>query len=52
MPQMEPINWLILFLYFSMILIMFNIFNYYNLYPMIPKYKFNTLKYKSMNWKW
>nr|YP_009728649.1 ATP synthase F0 subunit 8 [Macroxyela ferruginea]QHR79723.1 ATP synthase F0 subunit 8 [Macroxyela ferruginea] len=52
MPQMAPINWLILFIMFSLILLLFNILNYfcfqYKL-PSLSKTKFNQ---PTMNWKW
>nr|QGU84910.1 ATP synthase F0 subunit 8 [Gibbovalva kobusi] len=54
MPQMMPINWIILFLFFSIIFIMFIIMNYYN-YNMNNKilknnnFQFNKNK---LNWKW
>nr|ULR86964.1 ATP synthase F0 subunit 8 [Macquartia sp. 2 HNL-2022a] len=53
MPQMAPINWLSLFIIFSMTFIMFNIMNYFLYSPSSPK--FNLIKNKltnSLNWKW
>nr|YP_010389738.1 ATP synthase F0 subunit 8 [Issikiopteryx taipingensis]UPU95821.1 ATP synthase F0 subunit 8 [Issikiopteryx taipingensis] len=57
MPQMMPINWMILFLLFICIFIIFNIMNYY-----IFNYKMNknnmklltsfSLLKKKLNWKW
>nr|YP_010385248.1 ATP synthase F0 subunit 8 [Anatrichus pygmaeus]UPM51784.1 ATP synthase F0 subunit 8 [Anatrichus pygmaeus] len=53
MPQMAPINWLFLFIMFSMIFIMFNMVNYYSILPTSPKIKkMNELKSNSLNWKW
>nr|YP_009919003.1 ATP synthase F0 subunit 8 [Orthonevra geniculata]QMP96583.1 ATP synthase F0 subunit 8 [Orthonevra geniculata] len=53
MPQMAPINWLTLFITFSLIFIMFNIMNYFIYSPMTPKSKnTNKIIMKSMNWKW
>nr|AND96279.1 ATP synthase F0 subunit 8 [Onthophagus yukae] len=52
MPQMAPINWLMLLFYFSMIFLIFNSlnyysFNYYNNNKLFLKKNKNTL-----NWKW
>nr|YP_010191935.1 ATP synthase F0 subunit 8 [Tanypus punctipennis]QZM06604.1 ATP synthase F0 subunit 8 [Tanypus punctipennis] len=56
MPQMAPISWLILFMVFSMTLVLFNILNYYSFLPKTPttsdeKTK-NNIKLNSLNWKW
>nr|YP_010729348.1 ATP synthase F0 subunit 8 [Sternolophus rufipes]WED07053.1 ATP synthase F0 subunit 8 [Sternolophus rufipes] len=51
MPQMAPINWLFLFIMFSMIFIMFNSMNYFSFkYPV----KSSTTQkiMKKINWKW
>nr|NP_647565.1 ATP synthase F0 subunit 8 [Pyrocoelia rufa]AAM46706.1 ATP synthase F0 subunit 8 [Pyrocoelia rufa] len=50
MPQMSPLNWLMLMIYFSVILIMYNtliysVFNYSNKYL-----KMN--KMFKLTWKW
>nr|YP_010284523.1 ATP synthase F0 subunit 8 [Nadezhdiella cantori]UKQ56266.1 ATP synthase F0 subunit 8 [Nadezhdiella cantori] len=51
MPQMAPLNWLILFIFFSIILIIFNSMNFYS-------FLYSTKKEKSkkstlnFNWKW
>nr|UFZ13958.1 ATP synthase F0 subunit 8 [Taeniochauliodes natalensis] len=52
MPQMSPMNWLMLFLFFSMMLIMFNIMNYYLINPLSMKYSIKNFKMNSLNWKW
>nr|UFZ12933.1 ATP synthase F0 subunit 8 [Protohermes cangyuanensis] len=52
MPQMAPINWLMLFILFSMILILFNIMNYYIMIPNSPKSNSHYFKLQSSNWKW
>nr|WRO45289.1 ATP synthase F0 subunit 8 [Phyllothelys breve] len=53
MPQMMPLNWLMLFLFFSLLLILFNMLNYYNSHN---EFTFLTNKKKitktSLNWKW
>nr|YP_010121893.1 ATP synthase F0 subunit 8 [Necrodes littoralis]QRF92669.1 ATP synthase F0 subunit 8 [Necrodes littoralis] len=51
MPQMAPMNWLILFIMFMMIFLMFNSMNYFS-------FKYPTKKSSSdknlfkLNWKW
>nr|YP_010240498.1 ATP synthetase F0 subunit 8 [Chlorops oryzae]QTF87839.1 ATP synthetase F0 subunit 8 [Chlorops oryzae] len=53
MPQMAPINWLFLFILFSLIFLMFNMMNYFLMLPMSPKMKMKKIFfYKSLNWKW
>nr|YP_009050544.1 ATP synthase F0 subunit 8 [Dysmicohermes ingens]AIG24333.1 ATP synthase F0 subunit 8 [Dysmicohermes ingens] len=52
MPQMAPINWLMLFMFFSLMLIFFNILNYFIINPM-PINEFNkSIFSQTMNWKW
>nr|AND96240.1 ATP synthase F0 subunit 8 [Scaptodera rhadamistus] len=51
MPQMAPMNWLILLIYFSLIFMSFNCLNFYSFnYPI----KLSSFKKKIMhiNWKW
>nr|QNP10061.1 ATP synthase F0 subunit 8 [Ochthebius peisonis] len=53
MPQMAPMNWIFLFIMFTMIFLMFNSLNYFSF-----KYKTNkTEEIKTnnkikLNWKW
>nr|UYI30628.1 ATP synthase F0 subunit 8 [Aquatica sp. q XF-2022] len=51
MPQMAPLSWLNLFIYFAIVFIMFNTMNYFSLL-----YKNNNLKQKTIkkiiSWKW
>nr|YP_010580369.1 ATP synthase F0 subunit 8 [Lema decempunctata]UZS91160.1 ATP synthase F0 subunit 8 [Lema decempunctata] len=51
MPQMAPLNWIMLMIYFMLIFMMINIINYYiNLnYPNMKTYMSNATK---LNWKW
>nr|YP_009255430.1 ATP synthase F0 subunit 8 [Anopheles homunculus]AND46640.1 ATP synthase F0 subunit 8 [Anopheles homunculus]AWB98228.1 ATP synthase F0 subunit 8 [Anopheles homunculus]AWB99424.1 ATP synthase F0 subunit 8 [Anopheles homunculus]AWB99840.1 ATP synthase F0 subunit 8 [Anopheles homunculus] len=53
MPQMAPINWLILFLIFSFTLVIFNMLNYYCIMhtPMKSSQSLTT-QLTSLNWKW
>nr|ARX95731.1 ATP synthase F0 subunit 8 [Protochauliodes biconicus] len=52
MPQMAPINWLFLFILFSLTLIIFNIINYYLINPINPEDSSQSLQKNSLNWKW
>nr|QOV03258.1 ATP synthase F0 subunit 8 [Orfelia nemoralis] len=53
MPQMSPLNWFILLLFFIMTFFLFNMINYYN-FMYNPNNKNKQIKYnlKNMNWKW
>nr|YP_009695338.1 ATP synthase F0 subunit 8 [Lamprigera yunnana]QEJ81503.1 ATP synthase F0 subunit 8 [Lamprigera yunnana] len=50
MPQMAPMSWLYLFIYFILMFLTFNSINYYLYLPML-KMKFNY-KIISNYWKW
>nr|YP_010460080.1 ATP synthase F0 subunit 8 [Hierodula zhangi]QXF68481.1 ATP synthase F0 subunit 8 [Hierodula zhangi]UUC04280.1 ATP synthase F0 subunit 8 [Hierodula zhangi] len=52
MPQMMPLNWLMLFSFFSILLIMFNVMNFYSSFNKISS--FTSLKKMSTTliWKW
>nr|YP_009731710.1 ATP synthase F0 subunit 8 [Carpophilus dimidiatus]QHR79658.1 ATP synthase F0 subunit 8 [Carpophilus dimidiatus] len=51
MPQMAPLSWLLLFIYFIIIFFMFNVLNYFSFL-----YKIKTFKSKKQpikfSWKW
>nr|AYW52171.1 ATP synthase F0 subunit 8 [Anthicidae sp. 1 ACP-2013] len=51
MPQMAPLNWLMLMVYFILIFMMINSINYY-----LFTYNHKTSSFKKktikMNWKW
>nr|WCQ71416.1 ATP synthase F0 subunit 8 [Hodotermopsis sjostedti] len=52
MPQMMPMEWLMLFVMFSMTFTLFNLMNYFSHIPMTSN-KLMIKKYsKSLNWKW
>nr|YP_009443916.1 ATP synthase F0 subunit 8 [Stimulopalpus japonicus]ATU07137.1 ATP synthase F0 subunit 8 [Stimulopalpus japonicus] len=51
MPQMSPIWWTTLFLYFIILLFMSNTINYFIYYPSMKK-KYFKLNMTSINWKW
>nr|AXS66613.1 ATP synthase F0 subunit 8 [Cucujoidea sp. 45 KM-2017] len=51
MPQMAPLNWLFLFIYFTIVFLMFNAVNYFSFLYKIksPNIKKNKTSY---SWKW
>nr|YP_010701999.1 ATP synthase F0 subunit 8 [Brachytarsina amboinensis]WCL18787.1 ATP synthase F0 subunit 8 [Brachytarsina amboinensis]WHN64462.1 ATP synthase F0 subunit 8 [Brachytarsina amboinensis] len=51
MPQMSPMNWLLLYIYFLTIFFLFMMMNYFSYNPKMPNL-YMTKKKKSMNWKW
>nr|AML25539.1 ATP synthase F0 subunit 8 [Staphylinidae sp. BMNH 1274704] len=51
MPQMAPLNWLMLFIMFIIIFMMFNFINYYSFMYLSKKNKFIKKNFK-LNWKW
>nr|YP_010879518.1 ATP synthase F0 subunit 8 [Graphium eurous]WHE44895.1 ATP synthase F0 subunit 8 [Graphium eurous] len=54
MPQMMPINWILLFFFFITIFILFNIMNYYIF--QIKNNNHNIINFKNskknLYWKW
>nr|YP_010546141.1 ATP synthase F0 subunit 8 [Calomera brevipilosa]UYK51607.1 ATP synthase F0 subunit 8 [Calomera brevipilosa] len=52
MPQMAPMNWIILYIMFSVIFILVNFLNYYIYSIKSPSKKLNKFMFKSINWKW
>nr|UPX88678.1 ATP synthase F0 subunit 8 [Loricera pilicornis] len=53
MPQMAPMNWLLLYFLFSMIFLLFNFMNYY-LFLIYNKKNLMKTKFliKNLTWKW
>nr|URX54360.1 ATP synthase F0 subunit 8 [Calcaritermes nigriceps] len=51
MPQMMPLSWLILFIMFSMALLIFAATNFYLYIPKTFTTE-NKISVKSINWKW
>nr|ALO76682.1 ATP synthase F0 subunit 8 [Alleculinae sp. ENSP01] len=51
MPQMAPLNWLMLMIMFSLILVTFNIMNFYS-FPNKLKKLGKKFSKKNINWKW
>nr|WGO58006.1 ATP synthase F0 subunit 8 [Rhabdoblatta densimaculata] len=51
MPQMMPLSWLTLYLFFILMLLVFSFINYYSFIPS-PTSEKKLLSTNSMNWKW
>nr|YP_010422510.1 ATP synthase F0 subunit 8 [Penthe kochi]USG58925.1 ATP synthase F0 subunit 8 [Penthe kochi] len=51
MPQMMPLNWLMLMIYFLTLFMIFNIMNYYSLIYKSKNFSIKTKNIKT-NWKW
>nr|YP_010947028.1 ATP synthase F0 subunit 8 [Eupolyphaga hanae]WGO57824.1 ATP synthase F0 subunit 8 [Eupolyphaga hanae] len=51
MPQMMPLNWLMLYFMFIIALLLFNFMNYYLFNPIKDMMKLH-MKIKHMHWKW
>nr|WGO57928.1 ATP synthase F0 subunit 8 [Episymploce sundaica] len=52
MPQMMPLSWLSLYVFFSLMLLMFTFMNYYSHIPQPSSSTKKNINIKSMNWKW
>nr|ANJ70454.1 ATP synthase F0 subunit 8 [Hydrochus sp. BMNH1425167] len=52
MPQMAPLNWLFLFIMFTIIFLMFNSINYFSILYNTKKLKINNIKNNMLNYKW
>nr|YP_010460769.1 ATP synthase F0 subunit 8 [Tenodera angustipennis]ASY98356.1 ATP synthase F0 subunit 8 [Tenodera angustipennis]UUF67518.1 ATP synthase F0 subunit 8 [Tenodera angustipennis] len=52
MPQMMPLNWLTLFFFFSILLILFNVMNYYSSFNKASSRPLMKLSSKTLTWKW
>nr|QHZ87519.1 ATP synthase F0 subunit 8 [Mesopodagrion tibetanum] len=52
MPQMAPISWTILFIYFVMTLMVFLMMNYYLYTPQMKETQLTKIKLMKINWKW
>nr|WGO58097.1 ATP synthase F0 subunit 8 [Rhabdoblatta saussurei] len=51
MPQMMPLSWLTLYLFFIIMLMIFSFINYYSFIQMPSLFKKN-ISSKTLNWKW
>nr|UUF67557.1 ATP synthase F0 subunit 8 [Hierodula longa] len=52
MPQMMPLNWLMLFSFFSILLIMFNVMNFYSSFNQTPSSTSSKKMTTTLTWKW
>nr|AVN68196.1 ATP synthase F0 subunit 8 [Melanozosteria sp. Cairns, Australia] len=52
MPQMMPLSWLMLFIFFSIMFMMFNFINYFSYIPIKFLTEKKKINIKMMNWKW
>nr|ASY98451.1 ATP synthase F0 subunit 8 [Sinomiopteryx grahami] len=52
MPQMMPLNWLILLSFFSLLLLSFNVMNFYISSKTLNLKMNKKMNYNSSFWKW
>nr|YP_010716023.1 ATP synthase F0 subunit 8 [Lophosia angusticauda]WDE75728.1 ATP synthase F0 subunit 8 [Lophosia angusticauda] len=53
MPQMAPMNWLLMFFMFLLAFMIFNSLNYYTFPPLMPMSNNKLYPTQStLNWKW
>uniref|UniRef100_UPI0030012E64 ATP synthase F0 subunit 8 n=1 Tax=Pseudempusa pinnapavonis TaxID=1661850 RepID=UPI0030012E64 len=52
MPQMMPLNWFCLFLFFLLSLKLFSLLNFYSSFNKFPHLFSLSVSKKSSNWKW
>nr|AFQ62421.1 ATP synthase F0 subunit 8 [Meru phyllisae] len=52
MPQMAPMNWLILMMFFTSIFLIMNFLNYYLFLKTPNKNFFKNKNSNLLNWKW
>nr|YP_003331344.1 ATP synthase F0 subunit 8 [Acmaeodera sp. NCS-2009]ACM45040.1 ATP synthase F0 subunit 8 [Acmaeodera sp. NCS-2009] len=52
MPQMAPLNWFILFIIFTIALIVLSLLNYYQNTPKTIEIKPTISSTYKINWKW
>nr|AXS65146.1 ATP synthase F0 subunit 8 [Cleridae sp. 2 KM-2017] len=52
MPQMSPLNWISLFVSFSLIFLLINSTNYFFINYKIDIKSLKTLKTNNISWKW
>nr|AVN67939.1 ATP synthase F0 subunit 8 [Parcoblatta uhleriana] len=52
MPQMMPLSWLSLYIFFCLMLMLFNFMNYYSHVPTSETSKKKKINIKNINWKW
>nr|YP_010620931.1 ATP synthase F0 subunit 8 [Bundoksia longissima]WAX39262.1 ATP synthase F0 subunit 8 [Bundoksia longissima] len=52
MPQMMPLSWLMLYIFFSIMFMLFNFINYFSYIPMMVSMKNKMINKKITTWKW
>nr|AVN67928.1 ATP synthase F0 subunit 8 [Parcoblatta fulvescens] len=52
MPQMMPLSWLLLYMYFCLLLLLFNSMNFYSHIPTPVNLSSKKIYIKIINWKW
>nr|QWZ46417.1 ATP synthase F0 subunit 8 [Stenomorpha consobrina] len=52
MPQMAPLSWLTLMMFFIMLFLMLNIMNYFSFTHIIKPKKTSSISKFKINWKW
>nr|WAX39275.1 ATP synthase F0 subunit 8 [Bundoksia longissima] len=52
MPQMMPLSWLMLYIFFSIMFMLFNFTNYFSYIPMMMLMKNKMVNKKITAWKW
>uniref|UniRef100_UPI0030FF379C ATP synthase F0 subunit 8 n=1 Tax=Neohirasea hongkongensis TaxID=1461108 RepID=UPI0030FF379C len=52
MPQMAPMSWMIIYIYFMMIMMMYIMKMYFTKNTYINKSSKNVIEKKANNWKW
>nr|YP_010131256.1 ATP synthase F0 subunit 8 [Pantala flavescens]QPQ74963.1 ATP synthase F0 subunit 8 [Pantala flavescens]QPZ75904.1 ATP synthase F0 subunit 8 [Pantala flavescens]UPX00823.1 ATP synthase F0 subunit 8 [Pantala flavescens] len=53
MPQMAPMSWVLLFIFFSIMLLVINVNNYYLFSPLLKtSVSSKSISLKTSNWKW
>nr|AVN67734.1 ATP synthase F0 subunit 8 [Eurycotis opaca] len=52
MPQMMPLSWSLLFMFFSTMFLLFNLINYFSYIPIKTLTEKKMINIKIMNWKW
>nr|YP_010620970.1 ATP synthase F0 subunit 8 [Mimosilpha disticha]WAX39340.1 ATP synthase F0 subunit 8 [Mimosilpha disticha] len=52
MPQMMPLSWLTLFIFFLIMFMLFNFINYFSHIPTKLLTEKKMINIKIMNWKW
>nr|YP_010851763.1 ATP synthase F0 subunit 8 [Penicillidia dufourii]WGH14991.1 ATP synthase F0 subunit 8 [Penicillidia dufourii] len=52
MPQMFPMNWLLIYMIFILIFMMYMIKIYFSFFQKMPSNNKFNFKIKKINWKW